>query len=252
MSTAPRCRSSLSPRRCTATRFVNADGTRHLHAGMRTTSVSDSFTYRVSDGSLDSLSISDCYSVTITPVNDAPVAVDDSATTPEDTEVVMQVRWPTIPMSTAAPCRSSRSDCTAARQRSHERRRDRDLHARMRTTSVRRQLHLPCRTTAQADLGNVATVSLTDRRRSMMRLWPSTISPPALRKTPRVLLKVLVVNDTDVDSSHAVGCFSHSRRCTATQCVNADGTRHLHAGRRPTSVSTPLPTTPAMAQAHVG
>jgi hypothetical protein len=66
----------------------------------------DSFTYRVErrpdrlgqrrDGQHDRS----------TPVNDAPVAVDDSATTPEDTAVVLNLE-PTTPTSTAARCRSS-------------------------------------------------------------------------------------------------------------------------------------------------
>ncbi|HYT59117.1 MAG TPA: Ig-like domain-containing protein [Haliangiales bacterium] len=46
---------------------------------------SDSFTFKVNDGSLDSLPAT--VSITVTPVNDAPVADSQSVTTPEDTAV---------------------------------------------------------------------------------------------------------------------------------------------------------------------
>ena len=49
----------------------------------------DSFTYRASDGVL--LSNVATVTVTVLPVNDAPVANDDTATTPEDTAVVIPV-----------------------------------------------------------------------------------------------------------------------------------------------------------------
>jgi VCBS repeat-containing protein len=45
----------------------------------------DSFTYKAKDSSLDSNTAT--VSITVTAVNDAPVAVDDTATTPEDTPV---------------------------------------------------------------------------------------------------------------------------------------------------------------------
>ena len=50
---------------------------------------SDSFTYTVNDGrgGTDTATVS----VAVAPVNDSPVAVDDSATTPQDTEVVIPV-----------------------------------------------------------------------------------------------------------------------------------------------------------------
>ena len=51
---------------------------------------SDSFTYTVTDGN-GSTVVSPPVSVTVTPVNDAPVAIDDSATTPEDTAVVIDL-----------------------------------------------------------------------------------------------------------------------------------------------------------------
>jgi hypothetical protein len=51
---------------------------------------SDSFTYTVSDGHGGTATAN--VSITITPVNDPPVAVADSATTPEDTPVTISVR----------------------------------------------------------------------------------------------------------------------------------------------------------------
>jgi|GEM_PF-385685 VCBS repeat-containing protein len=61
-----------SPTNGTAT--LNPDGTiAYIHNGGETTS--DSFTYHVSDGSLPSATVT--VSVTVTPVNDAPVAVND-------------------------------------------------------------------------------------------------------------------------------------------------------------------------------
>ncbi|MCP5248369.1 MAG: tandem-95 repeat protein [Candidatus Accumulibacter sp.] len=50
---------------------------------------SDSFSYRASDGQLDSKLAT--VSLTIQPVNDAPVAVDDSASTHEDTPIVLNL-----------------------------------------------------------------------------------------------------------------------------------------------------------------
>jgi VCBS repeat-containing protein len=51
---------------------------------------SDTFTYHTSDGSLDSLNAA-TVTVSVTPVNDAPVPVDDSATTSEDTPLVLNL-----------------------------------------------------------------------------------------------------------------------------------------------------------------
>src|SRR5204863_4724 len=49
----------------------------------------DSFTYRASDGSLESADAT--VTITVTPVNDAPVAAnDDSYTTPEDTQLTVR------------------------------------------------------------------------------------------------------------------------------------------------------------------
>jgi predicted phosphodiesterase len=50
---------------------------------------SDSFTFKVNDGELDSDTAT--VSITVTPVNDPPVANDDTATTYEDTSVLVEV-----------------------------------------------------------------------------------------------------------------------------------------------------------------
>jgi hypothetical protein len=51
----------------------------------------DSFTFKVNDGEADSTAAT--VSITVTPVNDAPVAVDDADTTAEDTQVVHTDAW---------------------------------------------------------------------------------------------------------------------------------------------------------------
>jgi len=52
---------------------------------------SDSFTYVANDGQVDSAAAT--ATITINPVNDAPVAVDDSTSTDEDTQSAGQSRW---------------------------------------------------------------------------------------------------------------------------------------------------------------
>jgi len=49
----------------------------------------DSFSYKANDGTVDSNTV--MVSITVNPVNDRPVAVDDSATTDEDTAVTIEV-----------------------------------------------------------------------------------------------------------------------------------------------------------------
>ena len=63
---------------------VNADGTLHLHAGGELQRA-DSFTYTATDGTAAANVAT--VTITVTGVNDAPVAVDDAATTAEDTAV---------------------------------------------------------------------------------------------------------------------------------------------------------------------
>jgi VCBS repeat-containing protein len=67
---------------------LNSDGSfSYTHDGSETTS--DSFTYRANDGTVDSNTAT--VTITINPVNDAPTAVDDSASTQQDTPVVVDV-----------------------------------------------------------------------------------------------------------------------------------------------------------------
>jgi VCBS repeat-containing protein len=68
---------------------LNADGTfSYTHNGSETTS--DSFTYKVNDGTVDGNTVT--VTIGVTPVNDAPVAYDDTATTDEGNAVVVAVR----------------------------------------------------------------------------------------------------------------------------------------------------------------
>ncbi|MEE2685143.1 MAG: Ig-like domain-containing protein, partial [Planctomycetota bacterium] len=61
------------------------DGTyRYTHDGSETTS--DSFSYKANDGALDSNTVT--VAITVTAVNDAPLASDDDLSTPEDTKLV--------------------------------------------------------------------------------------------------------------------------------------------------------------------
>ena len=67
---------------------LNTDGTfSYVHDGGETSS--DSFTYIANDGALDSAPAT--VTITVTPENDAPVAVDDDVETNEDTAVVFDV-----------------------------------------------------------------------------------------------------------------------------------------------------------------
>lgn len=65
---------------------LNANGTfSYLHNGSETTS--DSFTYKVNDGYVDGNTVT--VGIAISPVNDAPVAVDDHFSIDEDTQLVI-------------------------------------------------------------------------------------------------------------------------------------------------------------------
>ena len=64
----------------------NADGS-FIYQPATNYSGTDSFTYKANDGSLDSNSA--VVSITVTSINDAPVAVDDSYATNEDTNLVI-------------------------------------------------------------------------------------------------------------------------------------------------------------------
>ena len=67
---------------------VNGDGT-VTYTPAPNWNGTDTFTYTVSDGQGGTATAT--VAVTVTPVNDQPVAVDDSATTPEDTAVTVSV-----------------------------------------------------------------------------------------------------------------------------------------------------------------
>ncbi len=66
---------------------VGATGVTYTHNGSETST--DAFTYRVNDGSRDSNTVT--VSITVTPVNDAPVAVADTSTVAEGGTVLVAV-----------------------------------------------------------------------------------------------------------------------------------------------------------------
>src|SRR5439155_58979 len=66
---------------------LNADGSRASRAGLNFNDT-DSFTYKANDGQAQSGVAT--VTITVTPINDAPVAAnDDSYTTPEDTQLTV-------------------------------------------------------------------------------------------------------------------------------------------------------------------
>ena len=72
----------------------------HLHAAPNYNGP-ESFTYKANDGTADSNIAT--VTITVDPVNDAPVAADDGYTTNEDTPLTVAAPacWPTTPTSTA-------------------------------------------------------------------------------------------------------------------------------------------------------
>ena len=73
----------------------------HLHAAANYNGT-DSFTYKANDGTADSNVAT--VTITVTPVNDAPVAANDSYTTDEDTPLTVtraRACWPTTRTWTA-------------------------------------------------------------------------------------------------------------------------------------------------------
>ena len=74
----------VGPRHGTLT--LNADGS-FIYTPAANFNGSDSFTYSANDGAVDSAAIG--VTLTVNPVNDLPVAVNDAATTAEDTAVVV-------------------------------------------------------------------------------------------------------------------------------------------------------------------
>ena len=71
----------------------------------------DSFTFTVNDGTVDSVAAT--VSITVTPVNDAPVAVAQSVTTAEDTALPITLAGTDVESATPSPTPSSPSRRTA-------------------------------------------------------------------------------------------------------------------------------------------
>ncbi len=78
----------VAPTHGTLTSFNPATGA-FTYAPTANYNGADSFTFKASDGIIDSNVATQ--SITVTPVNDAPVALNDSASTPEDTAVSINV-----------------------------------------------------------------------------------------------------------------------------------------------------------------
>ena len=176
----------------------------------------DSFTYKANDGQVDSANIA-TVSMTITAVNDAPVAVDDAATTAEDTPVVMNL------VANDTDVDSSTLSVVSLTQ---------PLHGSTVLNPDGTVTYTPAANyngpdsftyranDSQADSANAATVSVT--------ITPVNDAPVAVNDsttttedTPVVLN--LTANDTDVDSS-TLSVVSLTQPLHGAAVVNADGT----------------------------
>jgi VCBS repeat-containing protein len=154
----------------------------------------DSFTYRSNDGQTDSANVA-TVSITITPVNDAPIAVDDTATTPEDTLVVLDLlandsdadSSTLSVVSLSAPLHGSavlNADGTVSYTP------DANYFG---TDSFTYRTN-----DGQTDSANVATVSITI---TPLNDAPIAIDDTATTPEDTAVVLNLVANDSDVDSS---------------------------------------------------
>jgi VCBS repeat-containing protein len=176
----------------------------------------DSFTYRTNDGQADSANVA-TVSITITPVNDAPIAVDDTATTPEDTAVVLNlvandsdVDSSTLSVvSLSAPLHGSavlNADGTVTYTP------DANYFG---TDSFTYRTN-----DGQADSANVATVSITI---TPVNDAPIAVDDTATTPEDTAVVLNLVANDSDVDSS-TLSVVSLSAPLHGSAVLNADGT----------------------------
>jgi VCBS repeat-containing protein len=176
----------------------------------------DSFTYRTNDGQADSANVA-TVSITITPVNDAPIAVDDTATTPEDTAVVLNlvandsdVDSSTLSVvSLSAPLHGSavlNADGTVTYTP------DANYFG---TDSFTYRTN-----DGQADSANVATVSITI---TPVNDAPIAVDDTATTPEDTAVVLNLVANDSDVDSS-TLSIVSLSAPLHGSAVLNADGT----------------------------
>jgi VCBS repeat-containing protein len=176
----------------------------------------DSFTYRTNDGQADSTNVA-TVSITITPVNDAPIAVDDTATTPEDTAVVLNlvandsdVDSSTLSVvSLSAPLHGSavlNADGTVTYTP------DANYFG---TDSFTYRTN-----DGQADSANVATVSITI---TPVNDAPIAVDDTATTPEDTAVVLNLVANDSDVDSS-TLSIVSLSAPLHGSAVLNADGT----------------------------
>jgi VCBS repeat-containing protein len=176
----------------------------------------DSFTYRSNDGQTDSANVA-TVSITITPVNDAPIAVDDTATTPEDTLVVLDLlandsdadSSTLSVVSLSAPLHGSavlNADGTVSYTP------DANYFG---TDSFTYRTN-----DGQTDSANVATVSITI---TPLNDAPIAIDDTATTPEDTAVVLNLVANDSDVDSS-TLSIVSLSAPLHGSAVLNADGT----------------------------
>ena len=176
----------------------------------------DSFTYTLNGGSTATVSI------TVTAVDDAPVAVNDSATVGRGLAATPRSTCsPTTPTSTAARRRSTRSPSRAhgtAAIISSGPTRGQITYSPDRQLLRRRQLHLHAQRRLDRDRLDHG------HPRSMTRRWRSTTAPPWPRTRGNTAINVLA-NDTDIDGGpKAVD--------TITQPRPRHGRDHLERPRR--------------------
>jgi VCBS repeat-containing protein len=176
----------------------------------------DSFTYRTNDGQADSTNVA-TVSITITPVNDAPIAVDDTATTPEDTAVVLNlvandsdIDSSTLSVvSLSAPLHGStvlNADGTVSYTP--------DANYFGPDSFTYRS------NDGQTDSANVATVSITI---TTVNDAPIAIDDTATTPEDTAVVLNLVANDSDVDSG-MLSVVSLSAPLHGSAVLNADGT----------------------------
>ena len=157
---------------------------------------SDTFTYKVNDGSLDSSAAT--VTITVTAVDDPPMAVDDAATVAEDagaTAIDVLANdtdvdgGPKTIASVTQPANGTVVD--------HRRRHRPDLPAGRRTTATTRRRR-PTPSPTRSNGGSTATVTRDGhlrrrrpgRRSTTRRRWPRTSGATAID---------VLANDTDVD-----------------------------------------------------
>ena len=202
----------------------------------------DSFTYKASDGTADSNVAT--VTITVTPVNDAPVAGDDSYSTDEDTPLT--VAAPGVLANDTDvdgdPLTAVAGQRPGPRHADAQRRRLVHLHAG-RQLQRHRQLHLPGqRRQRRHQRRHRHAHRHRGQRRAGGRRRQLQHAPRTRRST--VAAPGVLGNDTDVDGDTLTAVLV-SGPAHGTLTLNANGS--LHATRRPPTTTAPTasPTRPA-------